>query len=191
VEWSQCRAWFPPSHPAGGSCNCINSKLATCGRHNWNLSYVGSADAWLHFGPAGGGIQGQGTPEATLQGLLHRATDKLSVQSPPKSGSKRKPCEVIEDEDITEILESSDDEPAGPTKCKRSRLDDSNPVAVISIATYMVRGVGGGVALIGCVRSGDGRVLQWLILALPASHFGHYSMFARSIHNVLIPIDSA
>lgn len=61
------------------------------------------------------------------------ATDKLSVQSPPKSGSKRKPCEVIEDEDITEILESSDDEPAGPTKCKRSRLDDSNPVAVISI----------------------------------------------------------
>jgi len=59
------------------------------------------------------------------------------------------------------------------------------------IATYMVRGVGGGVALIGCVRSGDGRVLQWLILALPASHFGHYSMFARSIHNVLIPIDSA
>ncbi|XP_043647816.1 SUMO-activating enzyme subunit 2 [Drosophila teissieri] len=63
------------------------------------------------------------------------ATDKLSVQSPPKSGSKRKPSEVIEDEDITEILDSSDDEPAGPTKCKRSRLDESlsNPVEVISI----------------------------------------------------------
>ncbi|XP_016971358.1 SUMO-activating enzyme subunit 2 [Drosophila rhopaloa] len=63
------------------------------------------------------------------------ATDKLSVQSPPKVGSKRKPSEVIEDEDITEILDSSDDEPAGPTKSKRSRLDESlsNPVEVISI----------------------------------------------------------
>ncbi|XP_017074125.1 SUMO-activating enzyme subunit 2 [Drosophila eugracilis] len=63
------------------------------------------------------------------------ATDKLSVQSPPKSSAKRKPIEVTEDEDITEILDSSDDEPDGPTKSKRSRLDDSlsNPVEVISI----------------------------------------------------------
>lgn len=65
------------------------------------------------------------------------ATDKLSVQSPPKSGTKRKPSEVIddEDEDITEILDSSDDEPAGPTKSKRSRLDESlsHPVEVINI----------------------------------------------------------
>ncbi|XP_016966363.1 SUMO-activating enzyme subunit 2 [Drosophila biarmipes] len=63
------------------------------------------------------------------------ATDKLTVQSPPKVGAKRKPSEVIEDEDITEILDSSDDEPAAPTKSKRSRLDESltNPVEVISI----------------------------------------------------------
>ncbi|KAH8361535.1 hypothetical protein KR084_007328 [Drosophila pseudotakahashii] len=63
------------------------------------------------------------------------ATNKLTVQSPPKSSAKRKPSEVIEDEDITEILDSSDDEPAGPTKSKRSRLDESlsNPVEVISI----------------------------------------------------------
>jgi len=63
------------------------------------------------------------------------ATDKLTVQSPIKSGAKRKPSEVIEDEDITEILDSSDDEPAAPTKSKRSRLDESltNPVEVISI----------------------------------------------------------
>ncbi|XP_017053395.1 SUMO-activating enzyme subunit 2 [Drosophila ficusphila] len=63
------------------------------------------------------------------------ATNKLTVQSPPKSGTKRKPSEVIEDEDITEILDSSDEEPAGPTKSKRSRLDESltNPVEVISI----------------------------------------------------------
>ncbi|XP_017011915.3 SUMO-activating enzyme subunit 2 [Drosophila takahashii] len=63
------------------------------------------------------------------------ATDKLTVQSPPKSSAKRKPSEVIEDEDITEILDSSDEEPAAPTKSKRSRLDESlsNPVEVISI----------------------------------------------------------
>ncbi|KAH8363824.1 hypothetical protein KR200_004656 [Drosophila serrata] len=65
------------------------------------------------------------------------ATDKLSVQSPPKSGTKRKPSDVIDDddEDITEILDSSDEEPAGPTKCKRTRLDESlsNPIEVINI----------------------------------------------------------
>ncbi|KAH8380566.1 hypothetical protein KR009_011490 [Drosophila setifemur] len=65
---------------------------------------------------------------------LSDATDKLSVDSSPKTATKRKPStEVIndddDDEDITEILDSSDEESAGPTKSKRSRLDNE----VISI----------------------------------------------------------
>ncbi|KAH8338265.1 hypothetical protein KR074_011966 [Drosophila pseudoananassae] len=56
--------------------------------------------------------------------------------SSPKTATKRKPStEVIDDdEDITEILDSSDEEAAGPTKCKRSRLDEHpTPVEIINI----------------------------------------------------------
>ncbi|XP_001354264.2 SUMO-activating enzyme subunit 2 [Drosophila pseudoobscura] len=49
------------------------------------------------------------------------ATDNLSVESPAKSAAKRKPSVAIED--ITEILDSSDEEEAGPTKCKRSKIE--------------------------------------------------------------------
>lgn len=61
------------------------------------------------------------------------ASDKLSS---PKTATKRKPStDVIDaDEDITEILDSSDEEEAGPTKCKRSRLDEQpKPVEIINI----------------------------------------------------------
>ncbi|BFF99599.1 SUMO-activating enzyme subunit 2 [Drosophila madeirensis] len=55
------------------------------------------------------------------------ATDSLSVESTPKTAIKRKPSEAMEEEeDITEILDSSDEEAAGPTKCKRSKIEPSD-----------------------------------------------------------------
>ncbi|XP_022231017.2 SUMO-activating enzyme subunit 2 [Drosophila obscura] len=68
------------------------------------------------------------------------ATDNLSVESAPKTATKRKPSDAMEEEeeDITEILDSSDEEAAGPTKCKRSKIEQSDlntdpPMEVINI----------------------------------------------------------
>jgi len=60
------------------------------------------------------------------------------------------------------------------------------------IGTYMVRGIGGGgIPLDGSSGSGDRGLLQGLLLALSASHFGHCSVLTSTCTDVLIPIDSA
>ncbi|ALC43430.1 Uba2 [Drosophila busckii] len=66
--------------------------------------------------------------------VVSDATAKLSVESIPKTAAKRKPTIESEQEDIMEILDSSDEEPAVPTKRKRTKLDDDTScVEVISI----------------------------------------------------------
>ncbi|XP_030371975.1 SUMO-activating enzyme subunit 2 [Scaptodrosophila lebanonensis] len=61
------------------------------------------------------------------------ATDKLTVESPPKTATKRKPSDVVESDEITTILDSSDEEESRPTKCKRSRLEKSEGTGSIEI----------------------------------------------------------
>ncbi|EDV96292.1 SUMO-activating enzyme subunit 2 [Drosophila grimshawi] len=70
--------------------------------------------------------------------VVSAATDKLTVESPQKLVTKRKPSTISDvDEEITEILDSSDEELAGPTKCKRTKLEEPQPatsgVEVINI----------------------------------------------------------
>ncbi|XP_060660251.1 SUMO-activating enzyme subunit 2 [Drosophila nasuta] len=68
-----------------------------------------------------------------VQEIVNTKTEQLTVKSPPKVAIKRKPDNLTDDENITEILDSSDEEDVGPTKSKRTKLNDSQPNEVISI----------------------------------------------------------
>lgn len=66
--------------------------------------------------------------------VVTAATDKLSVKSPAKATTKRKPSEGNENDEITEILNSSDEEDVGPTKSKRTKLSEADSrVEIISL----------------------------------------------------------
>ncbi|KAH8365767.1 hypothetical protein KR093_004241 [Drosophila rubida] len=71
--------------------------------------------------------------EDDVEEIVNTKTEQLTVKSPPKVGAKRKPVKILDNEDITEILDSSDEEDLGPAKSKRTKLDDSQPNEVISI----------------------------------------------------------
>ncbi|XP_030572590.1 SUMO-activating enzyme subunit 2-A [Drosophila novamexicana] len=69
-----------------------------------------------------------------VEEVVTEATDKLTEVSLQKTAAKRKPSKVLDDdEDITEILDSSDEEDAGPTKRKRTKLEETKAGEVISI----------------------------------------------------------
>lgn len=77
--------------------------------------------------------------EDDVEEIVSSTTDKLTVKgSPPKTAAKRKPrigSSKMENEDITDILDSSEEDDVGPTKCKRTKLSepDSADCEVISI----------------------------------------------------------
>ncbi|XP_034482542.1 SUMO-activating enzyme subunit 2 [Drosophila innubila] len=71
--------------------------------------------------------------ENDVEQIVSSTTDKLVEASFPKTAAKRKPSKETKNEDITEILDSSEEEEVGPTKSKRTKLDEPQSVEVISI----------------------------------------------------------
>ncbi|TDG52680.1 hypothetical protein AWZ03_000913 [Drosophila navojoa] len=73
--------------------------------------------------------------QESVEDTVAAATNKLTVDCPQKTATKRKPSKTLDDEDvedITEILDSSDEE-VGPTKCKRTKLEETRAGEVINI----------------------------------------------------------
>lgn len=54
------------------------------------------------------------------------AADKLSIESPAKATIKRKPREGNDSDEVTEIFNSSDEDDAGPTRSKRTKLNNTD-----------------------------------------------------------------
>lgn len=72
--------------------------------------------------------------DVNITEVVTAATDKLSVESTAKSTTKRKPSKGNDNDEITEILNSSDEEDVGPTKSKRTKLSEADGrVEIISL----------------------------------------------------------
>lgn len=79
-------------------------------------------------------VEDEADDDVKVTEMVTAATDKLSVESPAKATIKRKPREGKDSDEITEIFNSSDEDDAGPTRSKRSKLNNPDGrVEIISL----------------------------------------------------------